>query len=257
MERVLQEPITDYNRIGIIRAALLLAYKEKNRKAIEKHAKSMQKYIDEGGDFPFELEDSLEDYEGSDPEKLTDQYILRLLRDRHCDEDDDQEYIATGLKKGMRVHTVIKCLGREFTFAEWCDYLNNERPEGDIAFVSADGYKFNIHDVCRNPTEAVNIRLDQSNYVVIGTAKSPNGRYDYSLDYAIDLGGGGSGASFIADINKGYGTKEEAILHALGIVEGYANRNGSKNAKAMLARIAETRRSIQHPEPIQLSLFDF
>lgn len=254
MNTILQTPFVDAGRIEEIRQALIKAYGNNDREAIANAAQQAQKYIDEGGDIDRELEDSLEDYKGNDPEKLADQYILRLLRDRHCEKDDDQFYIENGRKKP---HSIIRSLGREFTFEEWCDYLDNERPDGDIAFVSEDGYKFNIHDICRNPSEAVNIRLDQSNYIVIGTAKSPNGRYDYSLDYAIDLGGGGCGASFIADLDKGYGSKEKAILHALQAVENYANRNNSKNAKAMLARIAETRRSIQHPEPIQLSLFDF
>ena len=58
-----------------------------------------QKYIDEGGDDYKELDDALEDYSGNDPEMLADKYILRLMRDRYCDNDEDQDYIRTGWGK--------------------------------------------------------------------------------------------------------------------------------------------------------------
>ena len=88
--------------IGYLRLFLLiprlLTFIE-DRIAIEKAAVDAQKYIDEGGDVDFELNDGLEDYTGTESKSLADQYILRLLRDRHCDYDDDQGYIRTGWKK--------------------------------------------------------------------------------------------------------------------------------------------------------------
>lgn len=98
MEELYQKPFVDSERINAIRLALTNAYVIKDRVAIEKAAVNAQKYIDEGGDIDFELNDGLEDYTGTESESLADQYILRLLRDRHCDNDDDQDYIRTGWK---------------------------------------------------------------------------------------------------------------------------------------------------------------
>jgi hypothetical protein len=96
MERMLQKPFTDPNRSVIIQQALVRAYESGCRDEIYAAAKEAQKYVDEGGDWMQVFDDSLEDYQGSSPEKLADMYLLRLLRDRHCDDDENQEYITTG-----------------------------------------------------------------------------------------------------------------------------------------------------------------
>ena len=99
MERMLQKPFTDPNRSVIIQQALIRAYESGCRDEIYAAAKEAQKYVDEGGDWMQVFDDSLEDYQGSSPEKLADMYLLRLLRDRHCDDDRNQEYITTGFCK--------------------------------------------------------------------------------------------------------------------------------------------------------------
>lgn len=96
MERMLQKPFTDPNRSVIIQQSLIRAYESGSRDEIYAAAKEAQKYVDEGGDWMQVFDDSLEDYQGLEPEKLADMYLLRLLRDRHCDDDSNQEYINTG-----------------------------------------------------------------------------------------------------------------------------------------------------------------
>lgn len=105
MESIYLKPFVDSERIKAIRLALTLAYESKNREDIEKAAREAQRYIDEGGDADYELDDALEDYKGAEPQNLADQYILRLLRDRHCDNDSDAEYIRTGWSHKKEVST--------------------------------------------------------------------------------------------------------------------------------------------------------
>ena len=92
----MQKPFTDPNKSVCIEQALVRAYEAKDRVAIEKAAQEAQKYVDEGGDFMTKYDESLSDYQGDSPERLTGKYLLRLLRDRHCDDDDDRDYIRTG-----------------------------------------------------------------------------------------------------------------------------------------------------------------
>lgn len=96
LEQVMQTPFIDSDRLGMIRLALVRAYRSNDREAIKKAASAIQKYIDEGGDDYRELDFRLEDYNGTDPEKLADKYILRVMHDRHCDDDEDQDYIKNG-----------------------------------------------------------------------------------------------------------------------------------------------------------------
>ena len=104
IDDILQERLMDSDRLGMIRLALTRAYERCDKDAIAKAAHAAQKYIDEGGDDYKYIDDELEDYRGYDAEKLTDMYILRLMRDRYCDDDADQEYIKTG----------------------WCEWLSQE-----------------------------------------------------------------------------------------------------------------------------------
>lgn len=96
MEKFLQKPFTDANRSVCIEQALIRAYEAKDREAIKQAALEAQEYVDEGGDFMTNYDDSLWDYQGDNSEQLAGKYLLHLLRDRHCDNDDDQDYIRTG-----------------------------------------------------------------------------------------------------------------------------------------------------------------
>ena len=78
------------------------AYASGDPSAIRSAAVAMKAYVDEGGDFENKESDDYFDYDGDDPQSLALQYKHRILLDRYLDEDEDQEYIKTGLKPGMR-----------------------------------------------------------------------------------------------------------------------------------------------------------
>ena len=104
-EGAIPTPSVDEPRYRAHRQALIDAYKSGDAAAIQEAAKAIQQYVDEGldavGDHT-EVYDMAEDYNGNDPEMLADQYIIRTFWDRYLDDDDDQEYIKTGLKPDMR-----------------------------------------------------------------------------------------------------------------------------------------------------------
>ena len=106
LRTMFQDPFVDTDSIGMIMWALIKAYRENDRMAVGKAAQRAQQYIDAGGDYYGDLPDELEDYQGTQPERLAEQYILRVLRDRHCDNDSDQEYIRTGWKDGIKAQPV-------------------------------------------------------------------------------------------------------------------------------------------------------
>jgi len=108
IQEILVEPFVDEDRAKKIRQALVKAYSNNDRTAIVKAAQEAQKYVDEGGDCPFKRYDPVEDYDGKEPDKLADQYIIRMMHDRYCDDDDDQEYIRTGLKPSMRISQPVQ-----------------------------------------------------------------------------------------------------------------------------------------------------
>ena len=76
LRTMFQDPFVDADSIGMIMWALIKAYRENDRMAVGKAAQRAQ------------------------------QYILRVVRDRHCDNDSDQEYIRTGWKDGIKAQPV-------------------------------------------------------------------------------------------------------------------------------------------------------
>ena len=96
-----QAPFVDAQRVKSLRQELISAYESFDAEAVGNAAVSIQSYIDNGGDIDYHIADETEDYQGTDPDKMADRYILRLLHDRHLDTDDDQTYIATGLTVEM------------------------------------------------------------------------------------------------------------------------------------------------------------
>ena len=108
---VIPTPAIDEPRYRAIRQALIDAYRSGDAAAIQAAAQSIQQYVDEGldsvGDHT-EVYDEAEEYNGNDPEKLADQYIIRTFWDRYLDDDEDKEYIRTGLKPDMRQSEQLK-----------------------------------------------------------------------------------------------------------------------------------------------------
>lgn len=101
-EGAIPTPKIDEPRMRAIRQALVDAYRSGDATAIAKAAKAVQDYVDEGLDDYVEYDGSNDNYDGDDPDTLADQYIVHVFQDRYLDDDEDQEYIRTGLKAGMR-----------------------------------------------------------------------------------------------------------------------------------------------------------
>lgn len=104
-EGAIPTPQIDKPRYDANRQALIEAYKSGDPAAITQAAQAIQQYVDEGlnaGEDKTEMFDIAEEYDGNDPEKLADQYIIRTFWDRYLDDDADKEYIKTGLKPSMR-----------------------------------------------------------------------------------------------------------------------------------------------------------
>lgn len=171
---MLKESFVDSDRLGMIRLALTRAYAQNDREAIAKAAQLAQKYVDDGGDDYRYIDDALEDYTGNDPEMLTDQYILRLMRDRYCDDDKDQEYIRTGIP--------------------------NEPSE--------KVFDLNEHGVCMNPnTQSIASGLFKA---MIETAKI-DGKWYYGVWFNTPLVGNVKGAS---KSGRAFEKEQDAIKEA-------------------------------------------
>ena len=76
------------------------------------------------------------------------------------------------------IHHSCKCTGQNFTFEEWCKYLEQEnRPE--IVHQYKD-FGFNIFDVCLTPLVKIDWANKTCSFEVV-TAQSDNGRWDFGL----------------------------------------------------------------------------
>jgi len=96
----IKDCFVDEERANGVRMGLVKAYCINDHQRLNKAVVEAQKYVDEGGDFPlsfWQYDDTIEDYSGSDADMLAEKYLVRLLHDRFQDDDDDQQYIATGL----------------------------------------------------------------------------------------------------------------------------------------------------------------
>ncbi|MBR0263566.1 MAG: zeta toxin family protein, partial [Prevotella sp.] len=120
-------PKIDDKRLKAIRQKLIDTYSafldrelEIDRKELLKATKAIRDYVDEGldagdGIVDPEAQDYAEVYDGNDPQKLADEYIVRVFQDRYLDDDSDQEYIKTGLKPNMRFENkLLSYNGKQF-----------------------------------------------------------------------------------------------------------------------------------------------
>lgn len=59
------------------------------------------------------------------------------------------------------IHHTCRCTGQQFTFKEWCAWLDNHgkagRDSGKFVALSYNGFDFNIHDVCLTPNIPVRL----------------------------------------------------------------------------------------------------
>lgn len=116
------------------------------------------------------------------------------------------------------IHHTCRCTGQQFTFKEWCAWLDSHgragESSGKFVVLSHNGFDFNIHDVCLTPNVPVQL-FNTHCRVNVRTAQSPNGRWDYGLDVNLHTSGHYCGAGFIGESDKGYPTETAAILAAL------------------------------------------
>ena len=126
-EGAIPRPKIDDKRLKAIRQKLIDTYSafldremEIDRKELLKATKAIRDYVDEGldagdGIVDPEAQDYAEVYDGNDPQKLADEYIVRVFQDRYLDDDTDQEYIKTGLKPNMRFENkLLSYKGKQF-----------------------------------------------------------------------------------------------------------------------------------------------
>ncbi len=236
VQNIIQKPFVNAQRVDAIREALVNGYQNNDRIAVEKAAIEAQKYIADGGDIDYNIDEELEDYRGDDPDKMADKYLLRLLHDRHLDIDSDAKYIATGWPSP---HHVIRCAGREFTFGEWCDYLKATNKDESERIVTTIGkYDFNDHDICLNP-KVMSLVIDKVYYyVTLKWCYCGNGLWAFGMDYSTGNGGGGFGCAFVNvtgnhdSCHNGYKTEEECIMAAcdcaISRIENTGRTNDSK-----------------------------
>lgn len=59
------------------------------------------------------------------------------------------------------IHHTCRCTGQQFTFKEWCAWLDKHekagRDSGKFVALSYNGFDFNIHDVCLTPNRPVRL----------------------------------------------------------------------------------------------------
>lgn len=101
-EGAIPTPKIDNPRYQKIRQDLIDAYASKDKREIKSAVVAIQAYVDEGLDSYGTYSEEVDDYEGDDPTMLADQYMIHVFQDRYLDDDEDQEYIKTGLKASMR-----------------------------------------------------------------------------------------------------------------------------------------------------------
>jgi hypothetical protein len=128
------------------------------------------------------------------------------------------------------IHHTCRCTGQQFTFKEWCAWLDNHKKAGQdsgkFVALSYNGFDFNIHDVCLTPNRPVRL-FNHHCIVEVKTAQSPTGRWDYGLDVNLHNSGHYVGAGFVDDVQKGYPTEAAApdLLAVLEIIVGIFEPN--------------------------------
>ena len=104
-EGVFPKPDVELERIRSLRQALADGYANHDKEAIQKAVDDLKQYVSEGLDTDGYYSEEIDDYEGDDPMMLAERYITHLYQDRYLDDDEDQEYIRTGLRSDMQAES--------------------------------------------------------------------------------------------------------------------------------------------------------
>lgn len=106
------------------------------------------------------------------------------------------------------IHT-CHCLNRYFTAKEWLAF--DHSPNKVVH--TFNGYKYNINDVCLNPTI---LDLSQGKYkLIIKYCQSDCGKWSTGIEYLLGNSGGSWGCSFLPTQKEGHISCEKAIYAAL------------------------------------------
>lgn len=106
------------------------------------------------------------------------------------------------------IHT-CHCLKRDFTAKEWQEF--DHRPNKVVH--TFNGYKYNINDVCLNPTI---LDLSQGKYkLIIQYCQSDCGKWSSGIEYFFGNSGGYYGCSFLPTQKEGHISREKAIYAGL------------------------------------------
>lgn len=85
---------------------------------------------------------------------------VRLPRLRLLLVPDGTQIVKT-LPEMKDIHHTCRCTGQQFTFKEWCAWLDNHekagQDSGKFVALSYNGFDFNIHDVCLTPNRPVRL----------------------------------------------------------------------------------------------------
>lgn len=141
------------------------------------------------------------------------------------------------------IHHTCRCTGQQFTFKEWCAWLDNHKKAGQdsgkFVALSYNGFDFNIHDVCLTPNRPVRL-FNHHCIVEVKTAQSPTGRWDYGLDVNLHNSGHYVGAGFVDDVQKGYQRKPPRFLPPCSMPANQPNVNW-RTVPVAPGRISTTR----------------
>lgn len=182
------------------------------------------------------------------------------------------------MKQINRIHHRCRCLDRNFTFEEWCEYLRANPSGGAVLTVGT--FQFNINDVCLTPSQPIKIEKTTCK-LKIETAQSLNGRWDYGINLDLHTESSSHGARFIDNLSNGFQTEKEAIFDALLYSEqrtvrkiketeergdrasdDYDDEESGRQPKpsavlsSLRAFLKEIQRHKQYYDPKQLNLFD-
>lgn len=149
--------------------------------------------------------------------------------------------------RNRRKHKRCRCLGVNYTFEQWCEAIRTHPANTPV--MTFGKFAYNICDVCLTPNIAVNIKQGE-NKLIIKTAQSPNGRWDYGIDCDIGTSSYGTSVSFVDNKKEGYETETLAMIEALCVArdccEGRINRleektsPEAKNARSFFEKIRKT-----------------
>lgn len=151
------------------------------------------------------------------------------------------------------------CAGIEFTAEEWAQYCKTHDTLC-AAVAEFEGYEYNVHDICVNPTIMACDNKDYMYSFCVTVGNTPDG-WTYGIRYNIGTAGFSSDVLW-TDRDK-YQTDREAAYNGLKIIRDAINREievkkGSDigletpRANKMLASIE---RFMDNFDPLQLSLF--